>query len=659
MIYLTGDKVPSKSVYRVAEKAHIKTWPGVGEPLFKNGLQQRFPKNLAVLAGRFTEDKLTEHFFMPISALIDIKARDESIIAFIRKMNKITLPNSLSFLLTCPVIYSTNIAEIFTRALNRRLHFSKSQFEGIHFALHESIVNGLIHGNLRVNSSMRQSARDFIEYARLLHSRLKDPEYAHKSISIMASWDKKKLEIKIRDEGVGFEPMKKLEKAKSCDKSGRGLRIIAGTADSCTIDDFGREITLSFLLEDSQASRWLEHYADANQDPSGGDNSVNPDLSDCSVLVVEDNLSNQTVLSRLLNVMGINKIEVAGDGVEGLKKIESFIPDLIILDIAMPRMNGYEVLHQLKVDPKTRNIPVLIQTAVDSRETREKTFSSGATDFITKPVNPLEFFARVRVHLENHLLIQHLESQLAQIEEELLSAQKMQVGLLPTRERLNKVLSKYKLDIAQYFFPSSVLGGDFWQMFPISDTTLGIYICDFSGHGVAAALNTFRLHALISQYNKEDLNPANFLKMMNMQLNDLLPRGQFATLFFGIWDIGKMELTYAGAGAPNPLAISGKKELTLHAEGMPLGISSHPRYKNYKIKLHKGDSLLLYSDALTETPNSAGKRLGEKGLRKMVLPYLKKTDANISLKELMNTFFKFASMPPLDDITAVLIKVKK
>ena len=659
MIYLTGDKVPSKSVYHLAEKAHIKTWPGAGDPLFKNGLQQRFPKNLAVLAGRFTEDKLTEHFFMPISALIDIKSKDESILSFIKKMGKIALPNSLSFLLTCPVIYSTNIAEIFTRALNRRLHFSKSQFEGIHFALHESIVNGLIHGNLRVNSSMRQSARDFVEYARLLHERLADPEYAHKSISIMASWDKKKLEIKIRDEGAGYEPMNTLKKEKSSDKSGRGLRIIAGTADSCTIDDFGREITLSFLLEDSQASRWLEHYADANQDPSGGDNSVSPDLSTCSVLIMEDNLSNQTVLSRLLNVMGITKIEVAGDGVEGLKELETFTPDLIILDIAMPRMNGYEVLHQLKVDSKTRNIPVLIQTAVDSRETREKTFSSGATDFITKPVNPLEFFARVRVHLENHLLIQHLESQLAQIEEELLAAQKMQVGLLPTRERLDRALSKYKLDIGQYFCPSSVLGGDFWQMFPISETQLGIYICDFSGHGVAAALNTFRLHALISQHNKENLNPAQFLKTLNTQLNDLLPRGQFATLFMGVWDKKKKTLTYAGAGAPNPLLFIKGKEQTLHTEGMPLGIAKKPTYKNYKVKLHAEDGLLLYSDALTETSNPDGKRLGLLGLKKMALPLLQKTNANMSIKELMNAFFKFAPNPPDDDITAVLIKVKK
>ena len=125
MIYLTGDKVPTKSVCRVADKNHIKTWPGSGEPLIKNGLQHRFPKNLAVLAGGLTDDKLGEHFFTPISALIDVKAQSESISSFIKKMGKMALPNSLSFLLTCPVIYSTNIAEIFTRALNRRLHFSK------------------------------------------------------------------------------------------------------------------------------------------------------------------------------------------------------------------------------------------------------------------------------------------------------------------------------------------------------------------------------------------------------------------------------------------------------------------------------------------------------------------------------------------------------
>ena len=659
MIYLTGDHLPIKTIRQVAKNLKAPLWPSDDAPLIKNGLEQRFPKQVAVLAKDLDEDKLSELFFLPVSSVIDAASLDDSVESFYQKISDTTLPNSLSFLLTCPVIYSTNIAQIFTKALNRHLHFSRSQFESVHFALHESIVNGLIHGNLRVNSSMRQSARDFVEYARLLHDRLNDPAYAKKSVSIIASWDKRKLEIKIRDEGAGYAPVGRVNTSTSVfAKSGRGLRIIAGTADSCTIDDFGREVTLSFLLEDTPVARWLEGYTSENTPNNSSKDILGSELSSCRVLVIEDNPSNQAVLGRLLSIMGISQVEMAVDGVDGLQKVMDFKPDLIILDITMPRMNGYEVLHELKKDRETAGIPVLIQTAADNRETREKTFSSGATDFITKPVNPLEFFARVRVHLENRLLVQNLEKQLTQIESELLSAQRMQVGILPSRQDLDDLKQKYHLDVAQYFSPSSVLGGDYWQIFSISKTKLCIYLCDFSGHGVAAALNTFRLHALFSQLDKKSANPADFLKKLNAQLYALLPRGQFATLFLGIVDLKTKDFVYTGANAPRPLVINKGRKLLLHTEGMPLGIMPNPRYKNYHLKMHTGDIMFLYSDAIIETPNNKGERLGYEGLKKIAYPLMKKDDINGALKEIMHQFFEFAPPPPADDITSVLFRVR-
>lgn len=655
MIYLTGDHLPVKTIRQVAKKLKAPLWPNQEKPLIKYGLEQNFPKRLAVLAKNLDEDKLAELFFLPVSSVIDSSALPESIESFFKKSAQTTLPHSLSFLLTCPVIYSANIALIFMRALNRHLHFSRSQFENIQFALHESIVNGLIHGNLHVNSSMRQSARDFVEYARLLHDRLNDPSYAKKSLSIVASWDKKKLEIKIRDEGAGYTSVGTPNTTCSVyAKSGRGLRIIAGTADSCTIEDFGREVTLSFLLEDTPASHWTEKYnAEDNQAPISRD-ILASELTSCRVLVIEDNLSNQAVLTRLLSIMGITQVCMANDGVDGLQKVGEFRPDLIVLDITMPRMNGYEVLHELKKDKETASIPVLIQTAADNREAREKTFSSGATDFITKPVNPLEFFARVRVHLENRLLVQNLEKQLSQIETELASAQRMQVGILPSKKDIEDVRKKYHLDIAQYFLPSSALGGDFWQVVPISPTKLCVYLCDFSGHGMAAALNTFRLHALFSQLNKRLSDPAEALKKLNKQLYSLLPRGHFATLFLGIIDFKKREMVYSGANAPKPLLVNKGRKLFLHTEGMPLGIVQNPKYKNYKVKMNPNDVLFLYSDALIETPNAQGERLGYKGLEKMVAPMMRQADVNKALKEIMHAFFDYAPPPPTDDVTAVL-----
>ncbi len=658
MIYISGDNLPTSFVRQMAQKVNAKPWPSEASPLLKNGLDQRFPKSLSVLVKNLDEDKLTELFFLPVSSVIDAEALDTSIEAFIKRVSKPSLDKGLNFLLTCPVVYKTNIAQIFTQALNRYLHFSVEQFDNVHFALHESIVNGLIHGNLRVNSMMRQSARDFVEYARLLQDRLNDPEYAHKSISIMASWNAQKLEIKIRDEGVGYAPLDEVATQTTVQaKSGRGLRIIAGTADSCTIEDFGREVTLSFLLEDKTIHHWAENYVD-EQPKKMSQSILNTELSDCRVLVIEDNLSNQTVLTRLINIMGIQHIAVANDGIEGLKKVESFAPDLIILDITMPRMNGYEVLRELKKDKATSTIPVLIQTAADNREAREKTFSCGATDFITKPVNPLEFFARVRVHLENRLLIQSLEKQLSKVEGELLSAQRMQVGLLPSKANLEEMKTAFHLDIAQYFSPSSVLGGDFWQMFPLSKDKLCFYLCDFSGHGVAAALNTFRLHALISQLDKSSLNPAEFLRLLNAQLYDLLPRGQFATLFLGILDLEKKEMVYAGADAPCPMIINRKRQMLLHTEGMPLGIVAKPRYKNYRVKVHKGDSLFMYSDALIESQNEKGERLNYEGLKKLALPFMLQTNVQSGLKGIMQGFFQFAPPPPSDDITSVLMRVR-
>ena len=654
-MYITGDNLTASHVQRLSKLTKTTLWPNTKTPLYQKKPVDKIPDNLVLVIKNPEEAHLKELLALPLSGIVDAHALDASIQTFTQKLQTNKQVKKIGVLLTCPVIYACNVAELLTQALGARLSLTPTQLEGIHFALHESIVNGLIHGNLHVNSQMRQSARDFIEYARLLHDRLNDPSYAQKSISIIASWTNKKLEIKIRDEGAGYELNSSPKLSPNVQpKTGRGIKIIAGTADSCTIEDFGREITLSFLLTDVGVYHWAQNYAP--EDATEQTAAAMPDLSQCSILIVEDNLSTQTVLGRLLNVIGINNISFASDGIEGLKKAQELKPDLIILDITMPRMDGYEVMHRLKQDKATSGIPVLIQTASDNRETREKTFSAGATDFITKPINPLEFFSRVKVHLENRLLVKNLRNQLHQIESELQSAQRMQIDMLPSDKQLEEIRTKYHLNIAHYFESSSVLGGDFWQVFPLSKTRLGFYICDFSGHGVASALNTFRLHALVSQNNAHFKSPAQFLKQLNKQMHLLLPRGQFATMFLGILDIRKKSLIYAGAGAPNPIFLRSKKSKLLPSEGLPLGILPNPEYQDFSLQLKKGDSLLLYSDALIESPNKKGVRMGIDTFQKRATNFMMKQDLDAAMNDLLADFFTFAPPPPPDDVTAVLLK---
>jgi sigma-B regulation protein RsbU (phosphoserine phosphatase) len=253
-------------------------------------------------------------------------------------------------------------------------------------------------------------------------------------------------------------------------------------------------------------------------------------------------------------------------------------------------------------------------------------------------------------------LVKHLQDQLSQIETELQSAQRMQIDMLPSDKVLEETYNKYHINIHHYFEPSSVLGGDFWQIFPLSKTRLGFYICDFSGHGVASALNTFRLHALVSQNNLHLKTPALFLKHLNKQMHLLLPRGQFATMFLGILDIRNKTLTYSGAGAPNPIFIRGKRGRLLSSEGLPLGILPNPEYKNFCIQLQKGDSLLLYSDALIEAPNKKGERLGTKIFKDKAIKLIANQPPEEGLNDLLKAFFEFAPPPPPDDVTAVLLR---
>ncbi|MBO5997847.1 MAG: response regulator, partial [Alphaproteobacteria bacterium] len=533
--YLIADSVSLERVQNVAQALSFTLFP-TDEVPFLNHLKpgEEPPKHLTLIADHFEDERLKFLFSQPVERIIDAQSSDESIRDFVKTTSNEELPSSFSFLLTCPVIYNCDVSRIFVEALNHRLGLTSDRSAGIHLALHEAIVNGLIHGNLDIGSEYRQSARLFMEYGKILSERLKDPAYARKSLLISANWDATKLRIKIRDEGAGYvirDNFANRSMAAIRNKTGRGLLFIAGIADSCTIDDFGREINLTFGLKEdyTQAENVYIEDKEEPEDDNVQKNSVysRPSVAGCRVLIIEDNLSNQTMLYRLLNVIGITMIECATDGIEGLRKVDTFKPDLIILDITMPRMNGYEVLHNLKSSPATQDIPVLIETASDTREARDKTFRTGATDFITKPINPLEFFSRIKVHLENRMLIKHLEKQLNQLNDELVSAQRMQRTLLPTDTMLQNIADRYGIHFAHHFEPSSHLGGDFWEVIPLSDTKLAVYICDFSGHGVSAALNTFRLHALITQMDNINIEiPASAMTMMNTQLLTLLPRGQ-------------------------------------------------------------------------------------------------------------------------------------
>ncbi len=125
------------------------------------------------------------------------------------------------------------------------------------------------------------------------------------------------------------------------------------------------------------------------------------------VLIVDDNQQNLELLAAYLEELGV-KVIPAADGIQALRCVEADPPDLILLDVMMPRMSGFEVCKKLKANPATRDIPVLMVTALNELGDIERGVEAGTDDFLTKPVGKLELLTRVK----SLLRVRHLKNEL-------------------------------------------------------------------------------------------------------------------------------------------------------------------------------------------------------------------------------------------------------
>ncbi|AWK87426.1 PP2C family protein-serine/threonine phosphatase [Azospirillum thermophilum] len=377
-------------------------------------------------------------------------------------------------------------------------------------------------------------------------------------------------------------------------------------------------------------------------------------LSDCRVLIVDDNEFNRKSLSLVIRRAGITQIAFAENGAEGLAVVESFRPDLVLLDVDMPVMDGLEMCRTLRRSATHQELPILFQTALDSDEEQVRCFDAGGSDFISKPIKPGECVARVRHQLEKRKLFADLAAFRERVQRELKHAQAMQLSLLPEERRLAEIAERYGLVLDAHFETSSELGGDFWGIYPLDDRRIGFLIIDFAGHGITAAINTFRLHTLIDRFPMQHVAPSQWLTQLNGALKDVLPTGQFATAFFAVLDLATDTLTYAAAGSPNPLLGVGSEIRLLESAGLVLGASRRAQYSDQSLRLPRGGFLFLYSDALIECAAPDQRPIGQAGVPDLVREALA-ADRSRPLGPMMERFYARTSLPLRDDLTAVWI----
>jgi len=382
------------------------------------------------------------------------------------------------------------------------------------------------------------------------------------------------------------------------------------------------------------------------------DDPIAPDLAQCRVLVVDDNKLNRVVATTFLEKAGVGQVAQAADGAEALAMIGEFAPDLVVLDLMMPGLDGHETLRRLRADPAQRSLPVLVVSALGGIDDRTKAFALGATDYVEKPINGAELVARARVHLGNRQLVRRLTDYQERSLRDMAMLRAMQASLLPSPELVDSVADRYGLTLDSVFTASSRVGGDLWGLFPLDEARLGLWMVDFSGHGVPAAINSLRLHMLLERVGVTIAHPPALLRDLNTQLASMMFDGGHATMVSAVLDFEDDRVIFAAAGEPRIFVGGPDGVQALSARGAPLGAGPGANYESRSVPFPKGSFLCILSDAAV-LADHAGLVPGEAELAALVGSAA--TAGSAPLGRLMAQVRDDLGGPADDDVTAIWV----
>lgn len=334
-------------------------------------------------------------------------------------------------------------------------------------------------------------------------------------------------------------------------------------------------------------------------------------LENKSVLIVDDTALQRSLLSDVLRKIGINKIYEAKDGVDGVRAARFYKPDLILLDLNMPRMDGFEACSKIRLFADKAKLPIIILTGQDRQSALERIYTLGANDYLDKPYNVDEISNRILFHLqfsENIKKLSHFENF---ISSELETAKNMQQKIIPQLDRVQEKLVPSGLDFYGFYQPSTGLGGDSWLVKFMHNNNPVFFMFDVAGHGINAAINNSFIisacNALFQPFRKgqkTDFNPVEFLHELNDVLCERMQGDTFCAGLCLAYDLQKQMVNYAACALP-PLNIvkkNTKEVVSYSCKGLPMCISKKGfSPSSGQFSLTKEDYVFALTDGLVES----------------------------------------------------------
>ncbi len=360
---------------------------------------------------------------------------------------------------------------------------------------------------------------------------------------------------------------------------------------------------------------------------------------------MDDEPLNRLVLQDLIEEQ--YELEVVESGEACLELVKHRIPDLILLDINMPRLSGFDVCHTLKSRLETTNIPIIFLTALMETEDERKGFKLGAVDYITKPFTESVLLARIKTHLALSFTRQMVEKNNSALKQESEYFEQI-ISTMRKDKRFDKSHLRYLIS------PVEKSNGDIVLSASNDDNHQHILVGDFTGHGLNAAIAGPLVSSLFYIQMQENTTAPNILELINNELFHKLPSQCFLAATYIDWDKTAQNVTIWNFGMPSTV-IYNREDLVGQSDSISvaLGIVECCEHKITPVAFpfSEGNKLYSYTDGIYEVANNEGEYFGENALQ----PILQKLSSDqIDLSLLQERVEEFADRNPIqDDVTLI------
>lgn len=395
------------------------------------------------------------------------------------------------------------------------------------------------------------------------------------------------------------------------------------------------------------------------------------------LLLIEDNPADARLLSEMLRDPHTVNFELVWTDrlAKALACLAGGGIDVALVDLSLPDASGLDTVTRTR--QQAPDLPIIVLTGSSSDEKAIAALRAGAQDYLIKGWADSELIIRTiryaierkRTEAELARYARELQARNEQIQADLLLAREIQLALLPQLYPTfppGASPDQSTIHFHHHYQPAAFLAGDFFDVFPITDSVVGVFICDVMGHGVRAALITAMIRPLVDELTAKAADPDILLSEINRELVNILKQANstvFATAFYMVVDLARREYRYANAGHPAPFLLQRHRNTVTplssnHHPGAALGLFADSVYSIVQRPIESGDSVLLYTDGIFEATDPNGEEYGQQRLQDAIRARLDKPTAAL-FAEMLADVQQFTGIQEFpDDICLLNVEIR-